>query len=234
MQKVADYVNEKKRIAENLNAVLAICNCITGLTTSYNLAQPHRKYVRQGTVLSLSLSRVHTLPLITFFCGCPPGRLIEVEGHQGEARTRGEERYCFLFNDLLLVTKEKSGYFKKHKDVKALTMSDLKDPKSELTFKCLYGLHIAEAQLVDLPDSENNKFNNMFQITKTNLSVLSSSFGLVKSFVSFSFFFLLRSYVSISLTCNFSLQQPQVINTQRHRQPPHPQQRLIPIRKRPL
>jgi hypothetical protein len=74
----------------------------------------------------------------------------------------------------------------------------------------------------------------MFQITKTNLSVLSSSFGLVKSFVSFSFFFLLRSYVSISLTCNFSLQQPQVINTQRHRQPPHPQQRLIPIRKRPL
>jgi hypothetical protein len=158
MQTVADYVNEKKREAENLNAVLAIWHRISGMPPSYNLAQPHRKYVRQG-------------------------RLVEVKGLHGDALTKGSERYCFLFNDLLLVTKEKSGYFKKHKDTKALTMTDLKDPKSEPTFKFLYVMHIAEAQLSDLPDSDSSKFTNMFQVAKSLPSVVPPPSSLVMTTV---------------------------------------------------
>jgi hypothetical protein len=107
--------------------------------------------------------------------------LIELQGPPNDARTKGEDRYCFLFNDLLLVTKEKSGYFKKHKDVRALTVSDLKDQKMEFTFKCLYSMHIAEVQLIDVADVAGARFTNVFQVLKNNVPYMPPTSGLVKS-----------------------------------------------------
>eukprot|EP00026_Physarum_polycephalum_P000728 Phypoly_transcript_00729.p1 GENE.Phypoly_transcript_00729~~Phypoly_transcript_00729.p1 ORF type:complete len:1185 (+),score=285.31 Phypoly_transcript_00729:47-3601(+) len=46
MKDVADYVNERKREAENLTQVLAIQAKLTGKFE--NLAEPHRRYVRRG------------------------------------------------------------------------------------------------------------------------------------------------------------------------------------------
>ncbi|KAF2076978.1 hypothetical protein CYY_001687 [Polysphondylium violaceum] len=50
MKDVAEYVNEKKREAENLNQVLMIQSNLTGKFN--NLAEPHRRYVRKGPVVS--------------------------------------------------------------------------------------------------------------------------------------------------------------------------------------
>ncbi|KAK5582495.1 hypothetical protein RB653_004080 [Dictyostelium firmibasis] len=50
MKDVAEYVNEKKREAENLNQVLTIQSSLTGKFN--NLAEPHRRYVKKGTLIS--------------------------------------------------------------------------------------------------------------------------------------------------------------------------------------
>ncbi|EGC36722.1 hypothetical protein DICPUDRAFT_46997 [Dictyostelium purpureum] len=50
MKDVAEYVNEKKREAENLNQVLNIQSSLTGKFN--NLAEPHRRYVKKGTLIS--------------------------------------------------------------------------------------------------------------------------------------------------------------------------------------
>ncbi|KYQ90529.1 pleckstrin (PH) domain-containing protein [Tieghemostelium lacteum] len=48
MKEVAEYVNEKKREAENLNQVLMIQNSLSGKFK--NLAEPHRRYVHKGAL----------------------------------------------------------------------------------------------------------------------------------------------------------------------------------------
>jgi hypothetical protein len=50
VQEVADYVNEKKREAENINQVIDVQSRLSGM--SKNLAEPHRRFVRQGAVLN--------------------------------------------------------------------------------------------------------------------------------------------------------------------------------------
>jgi hypothetical protein len=50
VQEVADYVNEKKREAENINQVIDVQSRLTGMTK--NLAEPHRRFVRQGSVMN--------------------------------------------------------------------------------------------------------------------------------------------------------------------------------------
>ncbi len=47
---MADYVNEKKREAENINQVIDVQSRLTGMTK--NLAEPHRRFVRQGSVMN--------------------------------------------------------------------------------------------------------------------------------------------------------------------------------------
>jgi hypothetical protein len=51
VQEVADYVNEKKREAENVNQVLDVQARLTGMNKS--LAEPHRRFVRQGSVMNM-------------------------------------------------------------------------------------------------------------------------------------------------------------------------------------
>ncbi|EFA77564.1 pleckstrin domain-containing protein [Heterostelium album PN500] len=51
MKDVAEYVNEKKREAENLNQVLNIQHSLVGKFD--NLAEPHRRYVRKGPLACL-------------------------------------------------------------------------------------------------------------------------------------------------------------------------------------
>ncbi len=51
VKSVADYVNEKKREAENLNAVIDVQSRLVGLTR--NLAEAHRRFVRQGPLLNV-------------------------------------------------------------------------------------------------------------------------------------------------------------------------------------
>eukprot|EP01133_Synstelium_polycarpum_P011983 gene11983-13990_t len=51
MKDVAEYVNERKREAENLNQVLTIQKSLTGRFE--NLAEPHRRYVRKGPLTCL-------------------------------------------------------------------------------------------------------------------------------------------------------------------------------------
>lgn len=50
VQSVADYVNEKKREAENVNLVLDVQSRLSGM--GKNLAEPHRRFVRQGEVMN--------------------------------------------------------------------------------------------------------------------------------------------------------------------------------------
>ncbi len=51
VQEVADYVNEKKREAENINQVIDVQSRMTGITR--NLAEASRRFVRQGSVVNV-------------------------------------------------------------------------------------------------------------------------------------------------------------------------------------
>lgn len=76
MKDVADYVNERKREAENLTQVLAIQSKLTGKFE--NLAEPHRRYVRRGSLAMFD--------------------------DKGNMRSF----FFFLFNDMLVYTENKS------------------------------------------------------------------------------------------------------------------------------
>jgi len=83
MENVADYVNQKKREAENLIGVLIISRHISDMANPNDLAQPHRRYVRQGP-LSYSIGGKSFKP-----------------------------RYAFLFTDSILFTTESTSIFQK-------------------------------------------------------------------------------------------------------------------------
>lgn len=90
VQVVADYVNEKKREAENLHAVYEIANHIVGYNKEQlgELALPSRHYVRQGL-----------LGVVEDISGITDSDIERLSPSQFK------DRYIFLFNDFLLNTK---------------------------------------------------------------------------------------------------------------------------------
>eukprot|EP01119_Soliformovum_irregulare_P016467 TRINITY_DN4763_c0_g1_i2.p1 TRINITY_DN4763_c0_g1~~TRINITY_DN4763_c0_g1_i2.p1 ORF type:complete len:1139 (+),score=324.80 TRINITY_DN4763_c0_g1_i2:493-3417(+) len=80
MKVVADYVNEKKREAEDMNSVLIIQDQITyPFSEPEPLIQPHRRFIKQEGVIQLSKKNEHKV------------------------------RTLFLFNDLLLLVRKVKG-----------------------------------------------------------------------------------------------------------------------------
>ncbi|KAL6060975.1 actin binding [Balamuthia mandrillaris] len=76
VQGVAEYVEEKRKVAENIQSVLRIGDMITGKSPEIKvLAQPSRRYLREG-------------PLLTIKGG------------------KEKHYYYFLFNDMLIATKK--------------------------------------------------------------------------------------------------------------------------------
>jgi hypothetical protein len=144
MESVAEYVNTKKREAENLMGVLIVSKHISDMVcmrnlkcemsiamTSHNcspnafilqdnpaeLAQPHRRYVRQGL-------------------------LSEVDGKNIK------NRYAFLFNDSLLCTKEEKSMLARLAKNAPTGNIDLETLRtSEAMFKYQYQVPLVGARL---------------------------------------------------------------------------------------
>jgi len=81
MKAVAEYVNDKKREADNIHEVLNVQEKV-GKIDGVNLAVPHRRYIREGFLNEI----------------------------RGPSRNK---HYYFLFNDLLLCTKQNASVFGK-------------------------------------------------------------------------------------------------------------------------
>ncbi len=160
MQSVAEYVNEKKREAENLNNTLLIWGKLSGLDPNYNFAVPHRRYVRQG-------------------------RLLEIDGMSSPAtfdasKVRAKMRYCFLFTDIIVVTKEKSASSarkasKSGAHPSAYTMDELK--QSDVDFKFLYIVPLKQAELHNINDQQSIKYANLFQIQGSDMPNIVTQVG---------------------------------------------------------
>jgi hypothetical protein len=160
MQSVAEYVNEKKREAENLNNTLLIWGKLSGLDPNYNFAVPHRRYVRQG-------------------------RLLEIDGMSSPAtldpsKVRAKMRYCFLFTDMLVVTKEKSASSarkasKSGGHPSAYSMDELK--QSDVDFKFLYIVPLKQSELHNINDQQSIKYANLFQIQGSDMPNIVTQVG---------------------------------------------------------
>eukprot|EP01102_Stenamoeba_stenopodia_P019574 TRINITY_DN742_c0_g2_i1.p1 TRINITY_DN742_c0_g2~~TRINITY_DN742_c0_g2_i1.p1 ORF type:complete len:322 (+),score=57.46 TRINITY_DN742_c0_g2_i1:1038-2003(+) len=79
MEAVTAYLNESKREAENRSKVFAIQQHLqeTGRDTILELLQPHRRYICEGSLIQISEN-----------------------GH------KKKERYVFLFNDMMLISRK--------------------------------------------------------------------------------------------------------------------------------
>jgi hypothetical protein len=90
---VCVYVNEKKRDAENLDLVLNVQEKLVpgkkGSSLHKNLAEAHRRYIREGYLACVKLSS------------------------NNDIITKSKHHYFILFNDLLLETKLKKGVLDK-------------------------------------------------------------------------------------------------------------------------
>eukprot|EP01125_Pyxidicula_operculata_P008325 TRINITY_DN2802_c0_g1_i5.p1 TRINITY_DN2802_c0_g1~~TRINITY_DN2802_c0_g1_i5.p1 ORF type:complete len:1190 (+),score=298.97 TRINITY_DN2802_c0_g1_i5:430-3570(+) len=91
MATVADYVNERKREAENLHAVCVVASRVSGYPAidgnKSSLALPSRTFIRQGALSifqgDISSLDAENMPMKNF-----------------------KQRYIFLFNDMVLATKK--------------------------------------------------------------------------------------------------------------------------------
>ncbi|XP_049849751.1 guanine exchange factor for Rac 30-like [Schistocerca gregaria] len=135
MENVARYVNQKKREAENLLGVATILRHLTDLENANEFNQPHRRYVRFGQLFEVE-----------------PGSVIQ----QKSLRTR----YFFLFNDLLLCSKEQTGVLGKKR---GLALSDIDSLRnSDVQFRCLYVIELMDLIINEIP--EVNKVKNIFEL----------------------------------------------------------------------
>eukprot|EP01122_Echinamoeba_exundans_P009633 TRINITY_DN3450_c0_g2_i1.p1 TRINITY_DN3450_c0_g2~~TRINITY_DN3450_c0_g2_i1.p1 ORF type:complete len:1133 (+),score=306.85 TRINITY_DN3450_c0_g2_i1:263-3400(+) len=154
MESVADYVNQKKREAENLMGVLIVSKHISEMANPNELAQPHRRYVRQGA-------------------------LTEIEG----AKRENKKRYMFLFNDILLCCKEPSSYnsflqkLAKERGTAppGLDLDTLRD--SDLQFKYQFIAPLVGAKIVDVMDPKNPNAFEIHLAPPNSLTASSSGVG---------------------------------------------------------
>jgi hypothetical protein len=154
MESVADYVNQKKREAENLMGVLIVSKHISEMAHPNELAQPHRRYVRQGA-------------------------LTEIEGPKREQK----KRYMFLFNDILLCCKEPSSYnsflqkLAKERGTAplGLDLDTLRD--SDLQFKYQFIAPLVGAKCVDVMDPKNPNAFEIHLAPPNSLTASSSGVG---------------------------------------------------------
>lgn len=127
MEDVAQYVNQKKREAENLLGVLTVLNHLTNMDNSLEFNQPHRRYVRQGL-------------------------LLEYEGVEKPLKSR----YFFLFNDSLICSKEqKSVLLKKKPLTSSFDLDGLRNSDITLKFVYLEYLHGAAISELILENSKS-------------------------------------------------------------------------------
>lgn len=142
MKDVADYVNERKREAENLTQVLAIQSRLTGKFE--NLAEPHRRYVRKGTL----------------------GMLDE----KGAIKSF----FFFLFNDILIYTENKSAsrIFRGSFGRASPNWDDAAFSGSKFKFMGSIPLAGIGGGLADVPDSEKEKVYCAFQLINQSTSHL--------------------------------------------------------------
>lgn len=111
MESVAEYVNQKKKEAENLLGVSTVVKHLVGMEHASEFNQPHRRYVRQGPMQ---------------------------EAENGVLTQKAlKNRYVFLFNDSIICTKESTNILGKKKTLNStLDIEGLKN--SEITFKVLF------------------------------------------------------------------------------------------------
>jgi RhoGEF domain/Putative GTPase activating protein for Arf/PH domain/IQ calmodulin-binding motif len=127
MRDVAAYVNERKAAAENMYTVLKIQDQLTGFKSDDTLAQAHRRFVREGPLAS-------------------------VDESSGEKK----QRYCFLFNDLMLVTTGQGGrgWFRS-----AAATADSTDDNAKFRYKAtiaLDGMSLADLAQTDAAVDEDD------------------------------------------------------------------------------
>jgi len=138
MEGVASYVNKKKREAENLLGVTTVARHLVGLESVADFNQPHRRYVRQG-----------------FLQEADAGSPINAKSLK--------TRYMFLFNDILVGTKEYTGVLGRSKvpatgfDIDSLRNSDAQ-------FKYLYSFQLLGALIHEIP--EQNKVAFTFELVE--------------------------------------------------------------------
>jgi len=139
MENVAQYVNKKKREAENLLGVTTVARHLVGLDSPAEFNQPHRRYVRQGFLQEVDAANVNPKSLKT--------------------------RYLFLFNDILVSTKEYTGVLSRSKvpstgfDIDTLRNTDAQ-------FKYLFSFQLLGALIHEIP--EQNKVGNMFELVEAS------------------------------------------------------------------
>jgi len=176
MQDVADYVNDKKRMAENLNGVLTIQSHLTGEIKS--LAKPHRRYVRQGPLVLIEGEKKYTRYLFLFNDilivtrrkeGGTIGTYLKMRGVKTPKTSKIKKE----------VKKEPKRDTKKvkAKDKTTLTLDDLKG--SDHKFKFLFLEDLNQALIDDLPDkpkiNKTKAMTNLLTITTTSGRVLQFS-----------------------------------------------------------
>jgi hypothetical protein len=139
MENVAQYVNKKKREAENLLGVTTVARHLVGLDSPAEFNQPHRRYVRQGFLQ---------------------------EGDAGALNVKSlKTRYLFLFNDIIVGTKEYTGVLSRSKipssgfDIDTLRNTDAQ-------FKYLYSFQLLGALIHEIP--EQNKVANTFELVESS------------------------------------------------------------------
>eukprot|EP01125_Pyxidicula_operculata_P007443 TRINITY_DN2533_c0_g1_i1.p1 TRINITY_DN2533_c0_g1~~TRINITY_DN2533_c0_g1_i1.p1 ORF type:complete len:1306 (-),score=461.85 TRINITY_DN2533_c0_g1_i1:247-4164(-) len=138
MSSVADYVNDKKREAENLNAVSLISKLLVGST---ELVKTSRHFVRQGPLYAIEDDNININSM-----------------HTTVKNNTSKLRYIFLFNDLLLTSKRNEDLFNKltgrvfkgddDGGTATFTLEDLQG-NADLQFKLISSLSLDQVELVD-------------------------------------------------------------------------------------
>eukprot|EP01130_Rhizamoeba_saxonica_P011162 TRINITY_DN4620_c0_g1_i2.p1 TRINITY_DN4620_c0_g1~~TRINITY_DN4620_c0_g1_i2.p1 ORF type:complete len:663 (+),score=131.33 TRINITY_DN4620_c0_g1_i2:1401-3389(+) len=144
VSEVADYVNEKKRQAENLHAVTVISNRLNGWKSDEVLALPHRQVIRQGPAMGAELKDLD---------------------HKTLKGLDWRNRYLFLLNDLILFTKVTSagilGRIKGSDMLDApLTLEELEN-NDDISFKFDSLIRIKSAIILDLYDNEDRNIYSL-------------------------------------------------------------------------
>uniref|UniRef100_A0A6B2KX38 DH domain-containing protein n=1 Tax=Arcella intermedia TaxID=1963864 RepID=A0A6B2KX38_9EUKA len=136
MVEVADYVNEKKREAENLNAVCVISQHLLGYPKEElgDLTTNTRTFVRLGSLLTWE----------------EPLTSIEMkELKQSQLR----KRFVFVFNDMILLTKRETAILNKitgsKQDDDTFKLEDLQ-AEQDIQFKYVSSISVDNLELIDI------------------------------------------------------------------------------------